>query len=218
MFLHRLLPLVGTPRRIVLGRTQRIVQLVPTHWYTTDQTSQWQKLNLPPAITRIVQGMGLKNPLPIQKRILPLALQGKDVVFLAPTGSGKTLAYLIPTLIRLLRDEVPVPRNPYYSPYAIFVVPNQPLAWQLTGIINRLVKLANIHLNVVTEPHQLRNPKLCSAHPYFFVTTPSTLSLTSPSAALKYGHIFTDTRVVVVDELDFCLRGSEARLTHRLLW
>ncbi|KAJ1656285.1 hypothetical protein IWQ61_004110 [Dispira simplex] len=218
MFLRSLLPLAGTPRRVALGRAQRIVRLAPTHCYTTDKTNQWQNLDLPLPITRIVQGMDLKNPLPIQKRILPLALQGKDIVFLAPTGSGKTLAYLLPTLMRLLRDEIPLPQSPYYSPYAIFVVPNQPLAWQLTGIINRLVKLANIPLNVLTEPHLLGNPRLCSAHPYFFVTTPSTISLISPSAALKYGHVFTDTRVVVIDEFDFCLRYSEARLTHRLLW
>jgi len=37
----------------------------------------------------------------IQKKALPLALKGNDVLGAAKTGSGKTLAFIIPVLHRL---------------------------------------------------------------------------------------------------------------------
>lgn len=40
----------------------------------------------------------------IQRRALPPALRGKDVLGAAKTGSGKTLAFVIPLLDRLYRE------------------------------------------------------------------------------------------------------------------
>ncbi len=45
-----------------------------------------------------LQKMNFKNPTPIQELVIPLALQGKDVIGKSPTGSGKTHAYLLPIL------------------------------------------------------------------------------------------------------------------------
>lgn len=44
---------------------------------------------------------GYNVPTPIQRRVIPVALQGHDVVAMARTGSGKTAAFLIPVLNRL---------------------------------------------------------------------------------------------------------------------
>ena len=45
--------------------------------------------------------MNFKNPTPIQELVIPLALQGKDVIGKSPTGSGKTHAYLLPILNKI---------------------------------------------------------------------------------------------------------------------
>ena len=45
--------------------------------------------------------MGYKVPTPIQRKTIPLLLDGKDVVAMARTGSGKTASFLIPMLERL---------------------------------------------------------------------------------------------------------------------
>ncbi len=45
--------------------------------------------------------MGYKVPTPIQRKALPVALAGRDVVAMARTGSGKTAAFVIPLLERL---------------------------------------------------------------------------------------------------------------------
>ena len=45
--------------------------------------------------------MGYKVPTPIQRKTIPLILDGKDAVAMARTGSGKTAAFLIPMLEKL---------------------------------------------------------------------------------------------------------------------
>lgn len=47
---------------------------------------------------RAVKEMGFKYMTDIQAEVLPIALDGDDVVATAKTGSGKTLAFLIPAI------------------------------------------------------------------------------------------------------------------------
>jgi len=43
-----------------------------------------------------------KNPYPVQERAIPLILEGKDIIAIAPTGSGKTVAYALPIIQQLI--------------------------------------------------------------------------------------------------------------------
>lgn len=49
-------------------------------------------------IQRAIKEMGFKDLTEVQKKTIPLMLQGKNVVVKAKTGSGKTAAYAIPIL------------------------------------------------------------------------------------------------------------------------
>jgi len=67
---------------------------------TTDQT--FSALGLSPEIVETIEKIGFVHPTPIQAAVIPLALQGRDVIGLAQTGSGKTAAFALPLAERLV--------------------------------------------------------------------------------------------------------------------
>jgi ATP-dependent RNA helicase DDX47/RRP3 len=73
---------------------------------TTPQpsSSSFTSLNLHPSLIDACQSLGWSSPTPIQELVIPIALQGKDVIALAETGSGKTGAFALPVLNRLLNN------------------------------------------------------------------------------------------------------------------
>ena len=60
------------------------------------------ELGLAPDILRALNEMGYATPTPIQEQVIPLALQGGDILGAAQTGTGKTAAFALPLIQRLL--------------------------------------------------------------------------------------------------------------------
>src|SRR5438105_5843341 len=56
---------------------------------------------LGPALLQAVQELGFEEPTPIQRRTIPLLMEGRDVVAQAQTGTGKTAAFALPLLQKL---------------------------------------------------------------------------------------------------------------------
>ncbi|KAG5459460.1 MAG: hypothetical protein BJ554DRAFT_135 [Olpidium bornovanus] len=52
-------------------------------------------------VYKAIIGKGFKVPTPIQRKCIPVALEGKDLVGMARTGSGKTAAFMIPVIEKL---------------------------------------------------------------------------------------------------------------------
>ncbi|WP_432737795.1 DEAD/DEAH box helicase [Maridesulfovibrio sp. FT414] len=80
--------------------------------------------------TRLVSGIraaGYTSPSPIQGRVIPAALAGRDVMGLARTGTGKTAAFVLPVLQRLLDADAPK-RGPVR---VLVLVPTRELAVQI---------------------------------------------------------------------------------------
>ncbi|MDD3170299.1 MAG: DEAD/DEAH box helicase [Candidatus Paceibacterota bacterium] len=65
---------------------------------------------------------GYEDPTPIQDKIIPLVLEGKDVVGMANTGTGKTAAFLIPLINKSLLSR---------ENKTIIIVPTRELALQI---------------------------------------------------------------------------------------
>lgn len=57
-------------------------------------------MGLSQVMLRAIKRKGYQLPTPIQRKTLPLALSGQDIVGMARTGSGKTAAFVIPMLER----------------------------------------------------------------------------------------------------------------------
>jgi ATP-dependent RNA helicase DeaD len=82
------------------------------------------------ASLRVLASMGISVPTPIQAEVLPLLLDGRDVIGQARTGSGKTLAFALPLI------EVVDPR--LKAVQALVLTPTRELAVQVAGVIDEL--------------------------------------------------------------------------------
>ena len=74
---------------------------------------------------------GYTEPTPIQDRVIPHILHGKDIVGIANTGTGKTAAFLIPLINKVLLD----PKEK-----VIIVAPTRELAQQIDEELKGFVK------------------------------------------------------------------------------
>lgn len=83
-----------------------------------------------PALQDALQQAGYAQPTPIQQQAIPLIVQGRDLVALAPTGSGKTAAYVLPALQRFVLTP---PRKPRVLAQLV-LVPTRELAQQVADV------------------------------------------------------------------------------------
>lgn len=70
---------------------------------TTTSTQGFSDLGLDPRLLQAIANQQYQAPTLVQSKVIPLALNGQDVLAKAKTGSGKTAAYLLPVLHAILR-------------------------------------------------------------------------------------------------------------------
>lgn len=93
--------------------------------------------------------LGFEGTRPVQGAVIPLALEGGDVVACAETGTGKTLAFALPILQRLLIEQ-PHFGDPAREPYtrALILAPTRELVVQIEDALVGV----NYHSPVSTVP------------------------------------------------------------------
>ncbi|HWS55232.1 MAG TPA: DEAD/DEAH box helicase [Pyrinomonadaceae bacterium] len=89
------------------------------------------ELGLQPALTRRCESLGYTEPTPIQKRAIPVVLEGVDLIGCAETGTGKTAAFLLPTIQRM--NERPRP-----GVRVLVLAPTRELASQIADSYRQL--------------------------------------------------------------------------------
>ena len=55
--------------------------------------NKFEKLGLSEELLKSINELGFEKPTPIQENIIPVILEGYDVIGQAQTGTGKTLAF-----------------------------------------------------------------------------------------------------------------------------
>ncbi len=60
-------------------------------------------LGIAPGLLDAIARLNFTEPTPVQRRSIPVGLEGKDMIAVAQTGTGKTLAFGIPMLQRLAK-------------------------------------------------------------------------------------------------------------------
>ena len=90
-------------------------------------------IGLSPATLQGVSSSGFTIPTEIQRKAIPLALEGKDIIGCAPTGTGKTAAFVLPILTRLEQSSTGNKTGRY--PRALILTPTRELAQQIEDAI-----------------------------------------------------------------------------------
>jgi ATP-dependent RNA helicase DDX23/PRP28 len=104
----------------------------------------WEESKLPDYIMSAIYDAGYSTPTPIQMQTIPIGLERKDLIGLAPTGSGKSAAFLIP-LIAYLSSLPPVDVNGTNDgPYAIILAPSRELAVQIYDEFQKFAKYTRL--------------------------------------------------------------------------
>ncbi len=69
----------------------------------TEETSEttFAQFDLSDELNRAISDLGYEMPSPIQRKTIPLLLEGKDIIGQAQTGTGKTAAFALPTLQKI---------------------------------------------------------------------------------------------------------------------
>lgn len=70
-----------------------------------DEEATFADLGLDARLVQAVAEQGFLKPTLVQRKAIPLALDGKDVLCKAKTGSGKTAAYVLPVLAGILKKK-----------------------------------------------------------------------------------------------------------------
>ncbi|AAF24010.1 RNA helicase (nucleomorph) [Guillardia theta] len=85
--------------------------------------------------------LGYEHPSLIQEKIIPLAINNKDILARSKNGTGKTLSFLIPILQNIYSES--------YGIESIILVPTRELALQISSLLRKLSKyMKNINLQV----------------------------------------------------------------------
>ncbi len=93
------------------------------------------KLNLHPSLLANISSLGYETPTLIQAKIIPVVIEGRDLLGIAKTGSGKTASFVLPILNQLLTIAVG-DRN--RQPKVLVLVPTRELAVQVADVFKAL--------------------------------------------------------------------------------
>ncbi len=149
----------------------------------------FSQLGVSARITRALAERDITEPFPVQVRVLPDALAGRDVLAKSPTGSGKTLSFAIPIVEQLEADE--------RRPAALVLVPTRELATQVAGELEALasggLRVAAVYGGI---PIHSQAKRARAAH--ILVATPGRLNDLLERKAIDLSGV----RILVLDEAD----------------
>src|SRR5947209_11508085 len=113
-------------------------------------TDSFDDFDLAPSVLRAIQEMGYTQPTPIQTLVIPLMVEGRDVVGQSQTGTGKTAAFGIPIVSSIDPDLGAV--------QALILVPTRELCLQVAGELSKLGHYRAIDVAGVYGGQQIRGP------------------------------------------------------------
>ncbi|PVV04104.1 hypothetical protein BB560_001394 [Smittium megazygosporum] len=190
----------------------------------TDHATQFSELfvgtEINPQLIKNLQKINWKSPTEIQKTLIPIALQNKNVIASAGTGQGKTGAYLLPLIHKIQQEKSRINKKHISSlnssyPTAIILVPTSQLAYQVTSVANTLGASLGVTAVSVTGESDISSQAKALDYDNFDIIV-CTLGRLSAYADSKLSFsIFSNSdlnpidlshiKTLVVDEVDYIM-------------
>ncbi|KAK4090708.1 hypothetical protein Purlil1_4844 [Purpureocillium lilacinum] len=181
-----------------------------------DEDLTFADLGLDPRLVQAVAEQSFLKPTLVQRKAIPLALNGQDVLCKAKTGSGKTAAYVLPVLAGILKRKA---TDPSASTAALILVPTRELSDQVFKAIEQFSAYCAKDVRAVKLTDKLSDAvqrSLLSTSPDVVISTPARAwyNVKSNSSALdvsKLSHL-------VLDEADLLLSYGYEEDLENLSW
>lgn len=87
---------------------------------------KFSEFGFEPSLMEGIESSGWESATPVQSQVIPLILEGKDIIASAQTGTGKTAAFLLPLINQLIKQK----HAKHVS--AMIIVPTRELAVQIS--------------------------------------------------------------------------------------
>jgi len=115
---------------------------------------KFEEFNISEEILKAINNLGYKNPSEVQAAVIPIALQGKDIIVKSQTGSGKTAAFAIPLCESADIEET--------EPQALILTPTRELALQVSQDITHIGRYKKIRAIAVfgKQPIEMQKKQL----------------------------------------------------------
>jgi len=170
----------------------------------------FQSLGLSTAIQQALGDAGYRTPTPVQQHIIPVVLQGKDVMVAAQTGTGKTAGFVAPMLDLL--GAGPSPGSNQVK--GLILVPTRELAVQVHQSIIAY-GLHSVLSSAVVFGGVKINPQMMTLRKgvHLLVATPGRLLDLYQQNAVKFDQL----KILALDEADRMLSLGFADEMNRLL-
>lgn len=174
----------------------RIEEFDPAH--DIKLVSNFSDLPISEATLRGIKEANFVTMTDIQKRTIPVALKGDDIMGTAKTGSGKTLAFLIPVIESLVHNNI----TEYDGLAALIISPTRELAVQIFEVLTKIGKYNSFAAGLVTGGKDVQYEKERVARMNILVGTPGRISQHLNETV---GMDTSNLQVLVLDEADRCL-------------
>ncbi|XP_018540744.1 ATP-dependent RNA helicase DDX54 [Lates calcarifer] len=153
----------------------------------------FQSMGLSYPVYKGVMKKGYKVPTPIQRKTIPVILDGKDIVAMARTGSGKTAAFLVPMFEKLKAPQAQTGAR------ALILTPTRELALQTMKFTKELGRFTGLKTALILGGDRM-DDQFAALHenPDIIIGTPGRLMHVIKEMNLKLQSV----EYVVFDEAD----------------
>ncbi len=171
---------------------------------TSPKANGFNGLGIAPRLLDSLDRLKFTEPTPVQRRSIPIGIEGKDLIAIAQTGTGKTLAFGIPLIQRLAQ----------MKGKGLVLVPTRELAMQVDESLHDIGRSLGLRSAVLIggasmfQQHQSLRRK-----PHVIIATPGRLLDHLEQKTLS----LSDITMLVLDEADRMLDMGFAPQIKRIL-